>query len=228
MSAAGTVSVAETRERWISLSVATVTTAVLFLVLPVLNRAVTPQRPDKVLREVSSLRLPGRVAPAAMAAMTELTARHAPSMAPVPELSAPQPLPLRVELPLISDVSGPAISAFTPSVQSLSFGLAGEGAGAWEIEEIDAIPEPLARLEPIYPAHARLRRMEGAVVLQFVVEADGTTSGVEIVSSDPPGVFDAVASRAVERWRFRPGTKDGQAVPVRVRQRMTFKLENGE
>jgi len=95
----------------------------------------------------------------------------------------------------------------------------------FELSELDEPPRPLARIHPAYPTQARLRAIEGVVVLQFVVSPDGTTRDIEIVKSEPVDVFDNAAMRAVKRWRFTPGTRGGEPVAVRVRQRVTFKLD---
>jgi len=215
------------REALIPPALAAAATAALFLALPLLNRAVTPPRPEAVLRErdVTAFKLPARPAPQPAAAAHP---EPAPRPAARPQLIQPAPAPLRVDLPLLPDMSGPPLPAFTPDAAPVSFGLAGTGDAAWRMEDMDQVPQPLARLEPAYPARARLRRQEGAVVLEFVVDSAGTTRDIEVVLSDPPGVFDAAAVGAVERWRFRPGVKDGRAVAVRVRQKMTFRLENVE
>jgi len=223
--AAAAASLPSRREAWIPHALAAAATAALFLALPLLNRAIAPPRPEAVLREAAAFRMPARQAPPPAA-----LARPEPAQRRIvnPELAAPAPPPLRVDLPLLPDMSGPPISAFTPDASPASFGRTGAAEAAWGIEDMDQVPQPLARLEPVYPARARLRRQEGAVVLEFVVDGDGITRDIEVVQSEPPGVFDAAAAGAVERWRFRPGMKDGRAVAVRVRQKMTFKLEDAE
>ncbi len=95
----------------------------------------------------------------------------------------------------------------------------------FDLSEIDQPPQPVVRLKPVYPAVARMRGLEGAVVLEFTVTADGTTRDVTVVESAPPDVFDEAAVRAVAHWRFRPGLQRKVAVPVRVRQRVAFELE---
>ncbi|MBT3191691.1 MAG: energy transducer TonB [Verrucomicrobia bacterium] len=98
-------------------------------------------------------------------------------------------------------------------------------AGAFDLSDIDHHPQPMVQLRPHYPTHARMRQLEGSVTVEFVVSADGHTERVSVLSSEPGTVFCAAAIRAVERWRFSPGTKDGYPVSVRVRQRIRFQLE---
>lgn len=95
----------------------------------------------------------------------------------------------------------------------------------FEVSDIDQSPQPVVQLHPVYPPQARMRRQEGTVVLEFVVSPGGGTSDIRVISSRPGDVFVRSAVRAVKRWRFTPGTKEGLAVPVRVRQKISFRLE---
>jgi len=95
----------------------------------------------------------------------------------------------------------------------------------FEIGDLDEPPRPLARLNPVYPPRARMRRIEGEVVVEFVVNPDGTVRNVEVISSRPGETFSDAAVRSIQRWRFAPGTKEGLAVPTRVRQKVTFSLQ---
>ena len=54
---------------------------------------------------------------------------------------------------------------------------------------------------PKYPRSARRSDTSGFVEVGFVVNADGTTSQIEILNAVPRGVFDASAERAVRQWR---------------------------
>jgi len=55
------------------------------------------------------------------------------------------------------------------------------------------------------------------VVLEMVVDASGTPTGVHVTKSVDP-VLDEKAVAAVEQFRYKPGTLNGQpaAVPVRL------------
>jgi protein TonB len=70
---------------------------------------------------------------------------------------------------------------------------------------------------------ARTRRIEGYVELEFMVGVDGRAQDIRVVAADPPGVFDTAATRALMRWRFEPGTRNGQPQPMRSRTRIGFR-----
>lgn len=67
------------------------------------------------------------------------------------------------------------------------------------------------RVQPNYPNRAVIQGIEGHVIVEFTVTADGTTAGHRVIESTH-GIFEAAALRAAERFRFRPRVIDG--VPV--------------
>ncbi|HEX5306545.1 MAG TPA: energy transducer TonB [Dyella sp.] len=86
------------------------------------------------------------------------------------------------------------------------------------------LAELVRSVNPRYPTQARRARTEGYVVLKFTVTAEGRTSNIEVVDSQPRRVFDRAAIDAVERWEFKPATRNGQPVDSVVTNRINFKL----
>lgn len=87
---------------------------------------------------------------------------------------------------------------------------------------------PESRLAPEYPPAAYDARMEGYVTLAALVTRDGTVSGVDVLDCSAPNVgFEAAAAAAVERWRFEPGSKDGDAIDAFSVVRLTFRRATG-
>jgi len=83
---------------------------------------------------------------------------------------------------------------------------------------------PLSRQPPQYPHKAARRRIEGWVRVSFRVTETGTVEDVVILDSEPPGVFEQEAVKAVYRWRFKPRLVNGQAIAGRAEQVVDFKL----
>jgi TonB family protein len=80
------------------------------------------------------------------------------------------------------------------------------------------------RSVPYPPAAERLQR-EGSVVVEALVDETGAVSEVNVVEPSVPGMgFEAAAIRQVRSRRYRPATKDGVPVRVRVRIRVNFEL----
>lgn len=76
-----------------------------------------------------------------------------------------------------------------------------------------------------YPAVAAENGIQGKVVVQFVVETDGSISNVEVVRSVDPAL-DREAVNTVKRMpKWNPGMNNGQPARVRYTLPVTFKLQ---
>ena len=88
-----------------------------------------------------------------------------------------------------------------------------------------SLPTAVLRVNPVYTAAAITALIQGSVLMSVVVLADGTVGDVTVTRSlDAVFGLDAEAVKAAKQWLFNPGTKDGQAVAVRVTIEMTFTL----
>jgi protein TonB len=138
---------------------------------------------------------------------------------PPPTPATPEPAP--VERP-ISPVPGSEETAAVPA-----------GGGGREETEA-ASPEPYAalpfgaeppvlktRVEPQYPAAARKAGIGGEVVLQVVVERDGTIGSAFAVQEAPMGLT-ASATDAVRRWVYSPARLEGRPIAVVKTVRVRF------
>lgn len=87
------------------------------------------------------------------------------------------------------------------------------------------LPRPVFRPRPSYTSEAMQARIQGVVLLEAVVKADGTVDNVRVIRSlDPKFGLDLEAIKAAKRWRFEPGTRLGEPVPVIVTIELTFTL----
>ncbi len=86
-------------------------------------------------------------------------------------------------------------------------------------------PSVLHQVKPVYTKGALQNRIQGRVVMDVVVLANGTVGDVKVTQSlDTVYGLDAEAVKAVKQWLFKPGTRNGKPVPVRVEIEMTFTL----
>ncbi len=84
-------------------------------------------------------------------------------------------------------------------------------------------PEAITKVDPAYPQDLMRDRVEGVVVLYAIIRSDGSVDGVRVLE----GVDERLnenARRALEKWRFRPGTKDGQPVDIEAVVRVPFRV----
>jgi TonB family protein len=99
----------------------------------------------------------------------------------------------------------------------------GFGGSAFKIGGGVSAPVPIFRPEPEYSEEARKAKWQGAVTLQIVVDEMGVPKEIRVTKSLGLGL-DQKAIEAVRKWRFRPGTKDGKAVPVIATIEVNFRL----
>lgn len=84
----------------------------------------------------------------------------------------------------------------------------------------------LVRVSPIYPARALAQGIEGHVIVQFDVDANGTVMNVVVVESSHT-VFEREAIKAAQRFKFKPRVVDGVAlVSIGVQNLFRFKLDD--
>ena len=101
----------------------------------------------------------------------------------------------------------------------------GTGGGVYRPGSGIVSPKILVEVKPTYTADAMRAKIQGTVWLEAVVLPDGSVGNVQITRSlDPTFGLDQEAIRTVKRWRFIPGTRQGQPVPVLVEIEMTFTL----
>jgi TonB family protein len=68
-------------------------------------------------------------------------------------------------------------------------------------------------------------KVQGSVWVQCIVQPDGTVTNATVVRSlDSRFGLDEEAVKAARQWRFRPGTRMGQPVPVQIVIELTFTL----
>jgi periplasmic protein TonB len=79
--------------------------------------------------------------------------------------------------------------------------------------------------KPQYTADAMRARIQGKVWVECVVEMNGICTNTRVVRSlDPTFGLDEEALRAARLFRFRPGMRMGQPVPVLVTIELSFSL----
>ncbi|MBC3766034.1 M56 family metallopeptidase [Neptunicella marina] len=91
-----------------------------------------------------------------------------------------------------------------------SVALAGSDFGGQKVLGLKAAM-PVKRIEPLYPPEAIEQKLNGSVVLRFDIEADGSTSNIEIVKSQPENTFDKNSVAALKQWIYKPRIVGGVA-----------------
>ena len=92
-------------------------------------------------------------------------------------------------------------------------------------EMVDKVPEILFKPRMTYPPAAHAEGIEGSVTLKILVDENGTVREVVVLGSNPVGVFEESAINDVKKWRFKSAMYRGKAVPVWVKEKITFELD---
>jgi periplasmic protein TonB len=86
----------------------------------------------------------------------------------------------------------------------------------------DQPPRGLTFVRPRYPHDAFDQKVQGTVVVEFVIDVDGRVADPRVVRSVP--LLDAAALEAVRQWRFVPATRRGRPVATRSRAPVSFRI----
>lgn len=68
-------------------------------------------------------------------------------------------------------------------------------------------PGIIKKVEPRYPPIAQTSRMEGTVVVDAIIKADGSVGEVKVLSSTNK-IFEQACVDAIRQWRYTPGSQD--------------------
>jgi protein TonB len=101
----------------------------------------------------------------------------------------------------------------------------GTGGGAYRPGAGISLPTVLREVKPAYTADAMRAKVQGSVWLECIVMPDGSVGEVKVTRSlDPIFGLDQEAIKAAKNWRFRPGMRQGEPVPVIITIELTFTL----
>jgi TonB family protein len=101
----------------------------------------------------------------------------------------------------------------------------GTGGGVYRPGNGVTLPRVLHEERPQYTSDAMRAKVQGTVLLECVVKPDGSVGDVQVIRSlDPTFGLDQQAVVAARKWRFAPGTRLGEPVPVLITIELTFTL----
>jgi protein TonB len=74
-----------------------------------------------------------------------------------------------------------------------------------------------------YPVLAQHMNVQGAVVLQAIISAEGVVQNMKVLSG--PAILASAAEQAVSEWRFKPIMQNGQAVESKAKITVNFTIK---
>jgi TonB family protein len=183
-----------------------------------------PAPPASGSQEVNAVSAASPTAPNRQSARTPPAERPPTQEMPAPSIESAPPLPtaavniespptpleqLNPDIPAATDTVGPEADSAPPQAPVVA----------------DVVTPPIRTrmVSPDYPSVARAAELEGDVVLRAIVGPDGRVRDVEVLQAVHP-VLDEAARKAVLRYEYRPGRRNGIAESAIVRITVSFRL----
>lgn len=85
---------------------------------------------------------------------------------------------------------------------------------------------PQTNLHATYPVLAQHMSVQGSVVLEAIVGADGIIQSLKVLSG--PAILASAAQQAVREWHFKPIMQNGQAVESKATITVNFSIKVGD
>jgi protein TonB len=106
-----------------------------------------------------------------------------------------------------------------------SIARSGTGTNAGPFDSINLDNNPMARFQPapVYPQDLKPTGADGEVTVTFSVDVNGEVFNATVIRASHTRFGEEVL-RAVKRWRFEPGIKNGKRVAFRMVQNFSFTL----
>lgn len=87
-------------------------------------------------------------------------------------------------------------------------------------------PVPTFKAQPAYPSALLRKKIGGKVVVSATVDTSGAVTKVVIKQSSGHAELDKAVVTAVQKWKFKPGARDGKAVQSTCLIPYTFEVKN--
>ena len=144
---------------------------------------------------------------------------------PKPPKEPPPPPKLIVEKQVKPTMN--RIKIEIPNIDLPSIAGGGPFLGNWAgnpLAEGDVLP--IVRIDPQWPREALVKGIEGNVVVEVTIGADGSVKDVRVIQAEPKRMFDRNVIRAVLKWKFKPRIINGVPVERKAIQMLEFTLDN--
>jgi len=96
------------------------------------------------------------------------------------------------------------------------------GTGTGPVMDYDTPPRPIKSPRPQYPQEAFIKKIEGTVLVEILIDAQGRVSRARVVQSVP--LLDAAALQTVYQWVFMPAIKHGRPVATMAHIPVAFRI----
>jgi protein TonB len=96
------------------------------------------------------------------------------------------------------------------------------GTGDGPVMDYDQPPRLIKNVKPQYPQDAFIKKIEGTVEIEILIDSTGRVVNARVVHSIP--LLDAAALATVKQWLFAPAVKGGRPVATIARAPVAFRI----
>jgi periplasmic protein TonB len=96
------------------------------------------------------------------------------------------------------------------------------GTGTGPVMDYDQGPRPIKLTKPVYPQEAFVKKIEGSVLVEILIDSQGRVVRARVIQSVP--LLDAAALQCVYQWVFQPAVKRGRPVPTIAHAPVNFRI----
>jgi TonB family protein len=86
-------------------------------------------------------------------------------------------------------------------------------------------PEVIAQAYPCLEKARKARIFDGEILLQAIVHKDGTVDSIKVIKGLGYGIDEEAVNTISSKWRFKPGTLNGDPVDVITDIKFTFHMD---
>ena len=141
---------------------------------------------------------------------------------PPPELSQESSdLDLALDLPNLSlGTGGGIVLEIAPK-----FGVQEGGEDVFG-SDLDSPPKATSRFPPQYPSKLLKKRITGTVFVLALIDENGLVTSTAVEKSSGQKAMDTAALKAVRRWKFNAGVRQGRPVKSKAVVPINFKISS--
>jgi len=96
------------------------------------------------------------------------------------------------------------------------------GTGTGPVPDFDAGPRLLRQTRPQYPQEAFVKKVEGTVLVEILIDVSGHVTRTRVLQSIP--LLDEAARVTVMEWAFQPAMKHGRPVATIAHAPVHFRI----
>jgi TonB family protein len=150
-----------------------------------------------------------------LAIRKELTKEQWEKLQQIRELQRAMKMPLSPPAPEV-----PRKHASKPAANPLS-----SGDKIYRMADYPIVP-PVCVYQPLpgYTDEARAAKVEGTMLLQAVIRKNGQVTDIKVLQGLGYGLDESAIDTITHRWKFEPGTLNGQPVDVQANIEVSFRL----